>query len=306
MKKTPETLIAICDTVASGSLSYQKAAMVCGVAPRTFWLWIKLSQQNDETLMLDFLGSRVQFAQAINAARRIALHEMRGRMEMKSVLGYDEPIFYNGMPTWQPDPVTVGWTPEEREALGFRADGLLEVDGKVVQNTVHHEPSVALQLRVAEMGFPKEYRPGISQSVDVHHSGVVGIQHAKPTNYSAGPPPVPPPPTPPQLEMLGDVGLTTGEDNTDAEPIADRNDIDLDDMLGEPDEQDLVEDQPLPPPPVVDRVIRSAPTASETSPRQEGVLAPPLSTKSIPAGWRAEWQKLQSRGASLPDKLNRG
>jgi hypothetical protein len=283
--------------------------------------------------MMDYLGSRVQFAQAINAARRIALHEMRGRMEMKSVLGYDEPIFYNGMPTWQPDPVTVGWTPEEREALGFRADGLLEVDGKVVQNTIHHEPPVALQLRVAEMAFPKEYRPGVNSSVDVNHRGTVGIQHSKPTNYSAGPPTVPPPPVPPpalrpgKLPQLGVMNapdeLQIPETEPDDDTVA--TDDDLEDLLGPepapalapgkdvvPEPHDIPytpEEQPPVAPsvetPPLDRVIRDMPTAAETPPRQEGILAPGLSTKSIPAGGRMDWERLQSR-AALPDKFNRG
>jgi hypothetical protein len=296
-KRTEEMMTAICDTIASGILSYQKAALMNGLAARTFWLWVKLSQQNDESLMMTYLGSRVQFAQAINAARRIALHEMRGRMEQKSILGWDEPIFFSGMPTWKPDPVTVGWTEAERIALGFRADGLLEVDGKVVQNVLHHEPPVALQLRVAEMAFPREYRPGVNSSVEVNHSGVVGIQHAKPANYSAGPPPIPPPPVPPKLPQL-EVMNAPDElqiPETDAEPDEPEIDIDIDNMLGP---------GPEPAPPVVERVIVSAPTAAETPPPQVGPLAPP--NRSIPAGWRAEWEKLQSRSASLPDRLNRG
>jgi hypothetical protein len=174
MKRTPKTLIAICDTMASGILSYEKAAAVNDVSGRSIWQWIKMSQGDDPELIIEYLGEEVQFARALIGARRIALHEARGRMEQKSILGYEEPIFYNGMPTWQPDPACVGWTEDERADLGFPRDGLLrDKNGCTIQNSLHHEPPVALQLRVVEAAFPKEYRPGVNQSVDVAHSGVV-------------------------------------------------------------------------------------------------------------------------------------
>jgi hypothetical protein len=138
------------------------------------------------------------------------------------------------MPTFKPDLRCIGWSETEREAFGFRRDGLLEDEnGCVIQNTVHHEPPIALQLRVAEMAFPKEYRPGVNSSVDVNHSGVVGIQHAKPANYSAGPPRVPPPPVAPQV-------LAAPE----PEP-----EIDIDDLLGpelDPVETEVLTDALIP------------------------------------------------------------
>jgi hypothetical protein len=73
-----------------------------------------------KALMVDYLGERVPFARAVNAARRIALHEARGRMEQKSILGWDEEIFFGGMPTWRPNPACVGMDEDTREMLGYR------------------------------------------------------------------------------------------------------------------------------------------------------------------------------------------
>jgi hypothetical protein len=157
----------------------------------------------------------------VHAARRVALHEVRGRLEEKT-MGWDEPVFYQGMPCWKPDPRCVGMSEDDRDMLGYRRDGLLEDEnGCVVQNTIHHQGSDALLLRVAEMAFPSEYRPGQNVSSTVTHNGVVGIQHSKPTNYQAGPPPVPPAPVPPQITFV-----PAPAPETDAE---------LDDMLALPD-----------------------------------------------------------------------
>jgi hypothetical protein len=256
-KKKPETLAAICNTIASGVTSYSAAAKLNDVSPDSLWLWVKRSQVGDDpALIIEYLGETVPFHTAVHAARRIALHEMRGRMEQKSILGYDEPIFYNGMPTWKPDPRCVGWSEEDRLACGFRADGLYEdKKGRLVQNAVHHEPPVALQLRVAEMAFPKEYRPGVNQTVETTHN-VKGIQHAKPLNYADGPPPVPAPPTPPLLEAPADDATANAED-------------DFSDILGpelEAEPEEHVQPTADAPHADIERVIRDTPPKDFVAP----------------------------------------
>jgi hypothetical protein len=128
---------------------------------------------------------------------------------------------------------------ETRDMLGFPKDGLLRDErGNCIQNTIHHEPPIALQLRVAEMAFPREYRPGTTVDTNITHNGVVGIRHAPPTNYNGGPPPVPPAPVPPQL--------TFAPEQPDAE---------LDEMLALPDDvAEIAElpDEPEAAPPVPD------------------------------------------------------
>jgi hypothetical protein len=253
-KKSPERLAAICATIASGITSYQRASRMNDIDEDTFWNWVKLSQKNpaDESLRVDYLNERVPFAIAVHAARRVALHEMRGRMEQKSILGFDEPIFYQGMPTWKPDPRCVGMDEETRDMLGFPKDGLLRDErGNCIQNTIHHEPPIALQLRVAEMAFPREYRPGTTVESNITHNGVVGIRHAPPTNYNGGPPPVPPAPVPPQL--------TFAPEQPDAE---------LDEMLALPDDvAEIAElpDEPDEAAPPVDVPVPSTPAPMAVS-----------------------------------------
>jgi hypothetical protein len=266
--KSPKTLIGIIDTLASGVLSYAQAARVNGVSERTFWHWIKQSQQDaDPDLVVEFLGEQVPFARAANAARRIAVHEARGRMEMRGVLGHDEPIFYNGMPTWKPDPRCVGMSEEDRDLLGYPKDGLLrDANGCCIQNTIHHEPPVALALRVVEAAFPKEYRPGINSTVDVSHS-ISGVQHVQKSDYAGGPPRVPPPPPPPRPTLLPELAVIFPESEPEDDDLAD-----LIGPVGGPDgppvepepepEGDLVETNHLAPEPAplaIDEAPRRAP-----------------------------------------------
>jgi hypothetical protein len=270
--KSQNRFTSILDDLAKG-MSYSGACQSNGVSYRQFFDWVRSSQKPDcdETLMVDFLGSRVPFFKAVNASRTMLHHEARSRFERRSLLGHDEPIFFSGMPTWQPDKRTVGWTEEEREAYGFRRDGLLEVNGSVVQNVAHVEPPVAAVLRLLEVAFPDEYIPATKSTVTSTINGVVGLQIAA---RQFGPPAIPaPPPRPPELEILPD---------------------DLDDILGElaepagtPEqvEPDEVEpDEPAPPP-----------VEPTQSPPVDPVLGAPPAT--IPAGWRTEWDRLQQRRA---------
>jgi hypothetical protein len=277
MTTKPETMIAICDSIASGIMSYSKACAANGLAPSTFWDLIKRSQGGDEKLIIEYLGSSVPFHMAINGARRIAYHELRGRVEQKSIFGFDELVYYMGEPTWKRDPRTIGWTEDEREAFGFSRDGLLrDENGACIQNVVHHEAPIALQLRVLEQAFPAEYRPGTNSTVAISGGAVVGVQMMKPTN---GPPKIPAPPKPlPQLEVLTDADeLAIPE--TDAEDIADDED-DLTDVTDTPPEDDLALDDftplpPTPPAPEPERVITGGPLPEQYQPTpQIAPLAP--------------------------------
>jgi hypothetical protein len=284
-KKSPELMIAICDTIAGGTASYRIACRSNGVAPRTFWNWIKQSQSGDESFLISFLGEeQIPFHKAINAARRIFLHEVRGQFEQKSLLGYDEPIFFSGMPTWRPDPRCVGLEKDVLELLGLPLDGLMrDANGACIQNTIHHEPPVAATLRVLEMGFPNEYRPGTNNSLAISGGAVVGIAHLPKTNYSAGPPTIPPPPVLPVLEVLGDADALAIEE-TAAEDIPHEEPEEL--VAEEVKVWDL------------DDVVIAEPTPPEYQPPTNPLITPrngrPLSELE---------RELLSR---LPDALNRG
>jgi hypothetical protein len=276
MTTKPETMIAICDTIASGIMSYSKACAMNGLPSSTFWDLIKRSQSNDERLVIEYLGEQIQFAKAVNAARRMALHEMRGRMEQKSIFGYDEPVFYMGEPTWKRDPRTVGWTEDEREAFGFSRDGLLrDENGACIQNVIHHEPPIALQLRVAEMAFPTEYRPGTNNTVAVSGGAVVGVQMMKPSN---GPPKIPPAPPLPQLEVIRETDELAVPEMADDEEITDVTDTPPDD---DPAQDDFTPLPPQPPAPEPERVIREA-TPEQYQPTPQIVPLAPVERAGRP------------------------
>jgi hypothetical protein len=287
-KKSPETLIAICDVVASGILSYAAACRSVGVSARSFWSWIKASQSGDEEFIVEYLGERIQFARAVNAARRMALHEMRGRMEQKSIFGYDEPIFYMGMPTWKPDPRCVGIDdPDIREMLGYPRDGLLrDESGAVVQNVIHHEPPVALQLRVAEMAFPNEYRPGTNSTVAISGSAVVGVAMMKPMT---GPPKIPPAPPLPQLEVMDAPDqLAIPETDEPSEEIADEETAEDQDRVAAPVRADpmIIEEAPANyQPPTPDPLLAScksvSPLVADLLARARAPIGSPERTKPI-------------------------
>lgn len=267
-KRTPpETLIELCDVIASGVLSYAAACRAVGISTRAFWKYIKASQGGDETYLIEYLGEQIQFAKAVNASRRMALHEMRGRMEQKSIMGYDEPVFYMGMPTYKPDPRCIGMMddPDLLELLGLPRDGLLrDENGAVVQNVIHRESPIALQLRVAEMAFA-EYRPTTNSNVAISGSvsAVVGVAMVAPRT---SPPVIPPAPPLPQLEVLDDADdLQIPETNSDApeEP---------------PDDEPADDVQPIPPQARPTERVIAEPTPAQYQPTPPAAPLAPART----------------------------
>jgi hypothetical protein len=198
--KTEVKLLEICDEIAGG-LSYNSSARACGVAPRTLFQWMKQSNAGDEDFIIEYLGERMQFSQALAFARKALHMEARSRFERRSALGHDEKVFFQGMPTWVEDERTVGWTPDEREAFGFERDGLLRDErGFRVQHTIHHEPPIAAALRVLEMSFGEEYTPTVNTNVINKDTGVLQVPRAGEKVA------IPPKPVRPQLEYQPDEG----------------------------------------------------------------------------------------------------
>ena len=261
-----ETMLAVIDGLSAG-LSYSGAALGAGVRPRTLWYWIKQSQSGDEQYMLEFLGSRVPFHTAINTARKILHHEARSRFEKRATLGHEEAITFQGRQMYRENLLTVGWTEDEREALGFERDGLLRNEkGEVIPLTSHVEPPVAATLALLSMAFAQEYTP--KQRIETGPIAT-GVIQPKPMT---GPPAIPPAPIMPELEIL-------------AEP-----ERSLEEILGEEPEvelPDLPDDEPELSVSGVDVVDRAQVAA--------------LPRTSVPPGFAAEFARLVERGAIRPD-----
>jgi hypothetical protein len=196
---TEEILNALVDDFAAG-LSYEAAARARKISVRTFWRYMKISKADDPDTLIDFLGERIQFCRAVVMARKMVHLEGRSRFESRSVLGHDEPIFFQGQPSWVEEERAVGLDEDTRELLGYSRDGLKrDAAGNRIQHTLHHEPPVAAVLRLLEMSFPEEYRVTTNQQITNLNPPTQGATRGeRPT----APPIIPPQPERPLLEVL--------------------------------------------------------------------------------------------------------
>jgi hypothetical protein len=275
----------ICDNLMAG-FSYRGAAKSAGISEKSFWNYMRRSRSGDEEMTLDFIGERVFFHEAVSDARRIMLHNVRSEFEKRSYLGHDEIVYFQGNVSWQVEPKCVGLDEDTRELLGYRRDGLREVNGEVVPNVIHHMPPVAAALRVLEMAFPSEYVPqsksAVTQTTTVN--GLVGIAFAKPVT---GPPSIPPAPVPPpMLEVLPDPSLAEllGEEPAPA--------------VAEPAEFDSPDPAPIVAPTGPEPVMIAEPTPPEYRPSGPNPLIQPRNGRPLSPLER----DLLSR---LPDKVDR-
>jgi hypothetical protein len=158
-KKSPETLLAILDTLASGNVVYSDAAKANGVGVNTFWHWMRASQLNrDPDLIVPYIGERMPFHVAVEAARQIALHDTRARTEKRSMSYMGEPVFFRDIPAFEP--VLAPGEPEEAPRVDAGADiDLDDLLGPEPIAPVREE--VATPEPVAEV-IPDEVEPVIA------------------------------------------------------------------------------------------------------------------------------------------------
>ncbi len=307
-----EKMYEALDLISAGVVQPTKIAKTLGMAYRTYRSWLVRSNNLDPLFELEIDGEVMQFAKAVALHTRLAALELRGQIIQESIHGYSTQTFMNGAPVWATCPIAAAMTEAERVALGFRADALKTgPKGELVPVMQWHPAPAAVRLRVLEAFYPKEFRPASTQEITVNGQVAIGVARATRTDFSRDPPAIPPEPPIPQLEVLGNVVPPDINDPELAEmlgpepqpvPVAINIDVTLTDppeYEPEPEPMTMVS-PPLPPLPPREPVIRDTPTAAETPPPQTRVLA----ANNVPAGWRAEWERLQQR-AALPDKLNR-
>jgi hypothetical protein len=260
--------------IAKGVTRPTKIAKALGMTYRAYCKWMVRSNAGDPQFLIEYNGEEIQFAKAITLATRLALLELRGMATMETIFGVEEVQVFQGQVVWAMDAEACKYDEDTREMLGFRRDGLLERDGKLVPFTVTKPAPWAQRQRLLEAAFA-DLRPSQTINQNVNVNGQVGVGFAKPVDYSRGPPPVPAPPPMPMIEA----------------PItdADFNEVDdLDDLLG-PEPQPVapisvnISVETVQPAPQTERVIRDTPTAGETPPKQEGILASPRAYDATPA-----------------------
>jgi hypothetical protein len=202
-KRTPEKLGYIISLVMEGNLRPTRLAKMADVTYETLCRYIRESRAGSENYLIEFLGERMQFSEAYDQARKFAMSELRGSFEQKCILGYDEIARDGGQVVWKLCPEAAAIAEENRELLGYRKDALLEINGRLVPETIHHEPPTGAVLRALETAF-KDYRPSSVQEVTLSGGAApIGIQFStNKQNFSGPPPAIPAPPPMPELQVL--------------------------------------------------------------------------------------------------------
>jgi hypothetical protein len=266
MKRSTEKLQEALNLIALGVTRPTKIAKAMGVGYSIYTKWMVRSNRGDPEFIVTFVDEEMQWARAITLATKLALFELRGMVLEQSIFGYDEIMTEKGQVVWALCPEACAISdPEIREMLGYRADGLLEVDGKLVPLTVRRKAPLAQQLRLLESAFP-DLRPSQTVNQNVAISGAVGVGFAKPVDYKGAPPQVPPPPVRPR-ELAAPAGLGSA-------PIDDADFAEIDDfgdeILPEPPLARIAVTIALPEPvPVAPQGLRiEPPRAGDTPPPQ--------------------------------------
>jgi hypothetical protein len=165
-KNDEELLIACCDTYAgAGTLSLSEVARRNGTTRVSLWSWM-----NDPNLIIsEYMGQQnITFARAMKLARKCAIAmTLSSALEDRVANGSWESVWFQGLPTWVEDERTVGWSEDEREALGFERDGLLrDPNGNRVQQRRHVPAPAQLIEKFAEANAPKLYGHKSQLTVD--------------------------------------------------------------------------------------------------------------------------------------------
>jgi hypothetical protein len=239
MKRTAETLIAICDKIAAGTLSQANAARSCGVSESSYWFWIAQSQKGEPGFFVTYCGEEMPFHQAIGLARKIALQDIEGRFLERAHVGHLEPVFYQGRPQWKEREDLAGLDDETIAMLGHPDRYERDQFGNRIQLTIRHAPPVAAVIKVLESHMPRLYGQK-SEVVNINrNSGVTTVEH----RIAKLPAPAP-------VQVIGD---QTEQD-------------DLRELLGDPVEVEATVTEPSPPTPPPAEPVSAAEAYASTRP----------------------------------------
>ena len=219
---TEENKRAVLELIERGITRPPLQAKAIGVAYPTLCSWKVRSNRDDPAFLIEYMGETMQFAKAVALATRLAMLELRGMVEHYSIFGREEIVYKDGQVVWALDPEAAAIDdPDIRELLGFRRDALLEIDGKLQPVTAHRDAPVGVQMRVLETAF-KDWRPGVTQEINVSGQMSVGIGFQPKPNYNGPPPPLLAEPAIPQIEDQSDNEVTDAEfeEAPEAPPIA--------------------------------------------------------------------------------------
>jgi hypothetical protein len=233
--KSKETLQAIVQNIAGGMLCYTDAARAAGASPATFWRWMKSSATGDAEFVIDFMDEKVQFADAVKNARKLAILDIAGKFESRMMNGHEERVFFQGRPQYKERPECIGLPDDVVRLLGYDHRWQVDESGVPIPLTIHHEPPIAGVIKVLESHFLM-YRPRSEVNVNQRVSGGVTVVDRK-----AKPLPAPvvqiAPPSQTAVEPIEDPA-DDADDDVDLSADED-DDLDLSDILGEEPSADV-------------------------------------------------------------------
>lgn len=145
MKATPETLVKILDLLC-GNAVIRQVCRIANVGESTFWEWYARSRKSDPLFEVEWMGVRQQWAEHLKVARDIFLAHLEASFIDRMERGHDEPIFWQGKPSWQLDHRFEKWSDEEMTNLGYSLEERYLHDprtGARLQHVIHHPPPIA-------------------------------------------------------------------------------------------------------------------------------------------------------------------
>jgi len=300
LKTNSELLIRILDTYTSGqTASLARIAEICGVSFSSIYQWMK-----DPEILVDYMGqTQISFAAAMQMARSVSRAMIVSQSLENFVLqGRTTAIVHHGEFSYVDDEAAIAATDEEFKLgldLGYFFPDKKKRDQngcRIVATRVELCPAQLIE-KFAASAIPSVY--GQRSELTVKGNVSLGVQ-------TVGGPRRPIPAefvqyaTPRDLALDGVVETTLLTDDSGGEVYEADS---LDDLLGlDDDEPDMAVTDTAPDEPEPEAVLRnaqpepvmivSAPTERETSPPPSPILATP---KTVPAGWRAEYQALQEK-----------
>jgi hypothetical protein len=202
MKIASDTLLKILDLLcASPVIRHVSAA--AGISEATYFAWWMRSRKNDPLFEVEWMGVRQQWAEHLKVAREVYLTHLEAGFIERMERGTDEPVFWQGRPSWQTDPQFEKWTDEEMTALGYPLEARYlhdEKTGKRLMHTIHHPPPVQGALATLAAHSPKwRTKTDLSVTGKVALGVSVISRAAKAIDVT---------PKPPQIEHRPDLPLT--------------------------------------------------------------------------------------------------
>jgi hypothetical protein len=194
-KKNPDTLVAICEMVASTGIPPKKAALQLGVSASSYHSWITQCGKNPEDWMIEFAGEMMSFNQGLALARRLRLMDALAEFERRCTEGDTQILTYKGKISWVEDEELVKLDDQTLDQLGYPDRYKRDENGHRIPQTIPQPPPVAAVIKLLESNFrayAQRSTVDINQKTQISGGVVVGGANAVklPPVTIVAPPPI--------------------------------------------------------------------------------------------------------------------